>query len=137
MKKIFVMMIIGLVLLAGCAGKAEEVKTIQVDGGGSYYEISVDQLSQMMENKDFTLVNVHIPYEGDIPNTDVSIAYNEIELHLDQLPADQSAKIVLYCRSDSMSGIAAKVLAGLGYTNVYDVDGGFNAWKAAGYPFNE
>ncbi|MFN2184312.1 MAG: rhodanese-like domain-containing protein [Anaerolineae bacterium] len=32
-----------------------------------------------------------------------------------------------------MSTSAAEELVELGYTNVMEVDGGFNAWKAAGY----
>lgn len=136
MKRLLPVMVLGLFILAGCAGSANGVKTIEVDGG-SYYEVSIQEFARMMENKDFTLVNVHIPYEGDIPGTDVSIPFDEMEQHLEQLPADKDAQIVLYCRSDRMSGIAAEVLAKLGYTNVYDVDGGFNAWRDAGYPFIE
>jgi rhodanese-related sulfurtransferase len=34
-----------------------------------------------------------------------------------------------------MSTSAAKELADLGYTKVFEVDGGFNDWKAAGYEF--
>jgi rhodanese-related sulfurtransferase len=32
-----------------------------------------------------------------------------------------------------MSTTAAEELAAAGYANVLEVDGGFNAWKAAGY----
>lgn len=102
--------------------------------GGAYTDVSVAELQSMLKNKDFVFVNVHIPFEGNIPQTDQSIAYDTIEQHLDQLPADKNAKIVLYCRSDRMSEIASKKLVELGYTNIYNLDGGFAAWEQAGLP---
>lgn len=98
-----------------------------------YFDISVLQLAEMMLNKEFTLVNVHIPYEGEIPQTDLFIPFDRITdtENLKKLP-DKNAQIVLYCRSGSMSTSAAKNLVQLGYTNIMELDGGFNAWKRAG-----
>ncbi len=95
-------------------------------------EISVTQLYQMIEEKDFILINVHVPYEGEIPQTNMFIPYNKIGEHLDELPAENK-KIVLYCISDRMSTIAANTLAKAGYSNLYNLKGGMKAWKAAGY----
>lgn len=97
-----------------------------------YVDISVEQLAAMLDRKDFTLVNVHIPYEGELTKTDRFIPYDQIGEQLDQLPA-KDAPIVLYCRSGRMSTEAAQALVEQGYTNVYELDGGFNAWQAAGY----
>jgi len=99
--------------------------------------ISVTELQDLMNKEEFTLVNVHIPLEGNIAGTDAMIPYDEIENHLDQLPADKNAKIVIYCLSGSMSRVAMQTLIHLGYTNVFDLENGYNAWVAHGLPLKE
>jgi rhodanese-related sulfurtransferase len=102
--------------------------------GGQYRDVMVPELQAMLQRKNFPLINVHVPYAGDIPLTDASIRYDEITSHLDQLPTDKTAPIVLYCRTGPMSTRAAQDLVRLGYTNVYNLVGGFNAWVEAGLP---
>ena len=97
--------------------------------------VNPEELNEMLSTKDFIMVNVHIPFEGDIPGTDLFIPYNQISQYLDELPNDKKSKIVVYCRSGSMSDIAAKELISFGFTNIINLEGGFNAWVAAGFPF--
>jgi len=124
--------------LAACSPQADPGTdvVVPVDGGGHYTDITPDRLAGMLEDKDFSLVNVHVPYEGEIAGTDLFIAFDEIGERLDELPPAE-AKIVLYCRSGSMSAIAARELVAARYTNVWNLDGGMNAWRAQGYPLEE
>ena len=108
-------------------------KRVAVEGG-FYTDINVAELQAMLANKDFVFVNVHVPFEGNIAKTDLSIPYDQIGQNLDRLPSDKNAKIVLYCRSGRMSDIAAKTLVGLGYTNIWNLSGGMAAWEQAGLP---
>ena len=109
-------------------------RPVRVGNAGTYRDITVAELQKMLENKDFLLINVHIPFQGNIPGTDLSIPFNQIEQQADKLPKDKQAKIVVYCRSGAMSAIAARTLVQMGYTNVYNLAGGMIAWSQAGLP---
>jgi rhodanese-related sulfurtransferase len=133
MKKI-ILILLGVLVLVACQTKPVAGETVTVTGG-SYQNISPAELNTMLKNKDFVFVNVHIPFAGNIADTDLSIPYDQISTseNLSQLPADKSAKIVLYCRSGRMSEIAAEELVSLGYTNLWNLDGGMVAWEQAGF----
>ncbi len=130
-------MLVALLLLAACSSPAASSPPVDVVGNqvsvseGNYTDVSVNELQVMQAKKDFTFVNVHIPFEGDIAGTDLSIPYDQIAQNLDKLP-DKTAKIVLYCRSGRMSAIAAETLVGLGYSDIWNLSGGMAAWEQAG-----
>jgi rhodanese-related sulfurtransferase len=135
-KVLIIVLVFGTIIIAACSASTDSSSVGQEVSvnGGTYTNITVPELESMLEEKDFTFVNVHIPFEGDIPNTDIFIQFDQIDQNLDLLPVDKDAKIVLYCRSGNMSSTASKTLVDLGYTNIWNLDGGFNAWKAAGLP---
>lgn len=51
-----------------------------------------------------------------------------------QAPLDPSARVILHCASGGRSALAAATLQQMGYDRVAHLDGGMNAWKAAGKP---
>jgi rhodanese-related sulfurtransferase len=127
------------VVLSACGGDAADTTaqpTASSPGSAApaYTDVSPSELATMLESKDFVFVNTHVPYEGEIEQTDLFLPYDQAAELVDQLPPDKAAKIVVYCRSDRMSRIAADVWAEAGYTNLYNLSGGFVAWEDAGYP---
>lgn len=130
-----------VLVLAACGGSATPAapsgtvgSVVQTDGG-SYTNLTPQELKAMLEHKDFVFVNTHIPYEGELEGTDAFVPYDALAENLGKLPSDKNAKIVLYCRSGRMSTSAAQELVKKGFTNVYNLDGGWEGWKAAGFPF--
>lgn len=131
MMKIF-LFFLAAILLAGCLSRPITGETVTTSSG-SYQNVSAAELHELLEDKDFVLVNVHIPFAGNIAGTDLSIPYDQIEQNLAKLPSDKNAKILLYCRSGRMSEIAAEDLTELGYTNVWNLEGGMVQWEQAGF----
>lgn len=123
-------------LQGGPSTPATAAKNVSVPGG-FFMNAEAAELKRMLLNKDFFLVNVHVPYEGEIAATDAFIPYNEVETNLSKFPADKSAKIFLYCRSGRMSATAAETLVKLGFKNISNLEGGMIAWKNAGFPILE
>lgn len=100
---------------------------------GVYQTLTIDTFADILttDPDDYTILNVHIPYAGEIEGTDANVAYNDIEALMAALP-DKNAPIILYCRSGNMSEQASHALLELGYTQVWDVPGGMNAWRESG-----
>lgn len=122
----FVLALAAMALAAGaaCGGGSD---------GGSATLLSPAAYRDAIAQGDAFVVNVHIPYEGEIQGTDAFIPFDDIAAHADELPADKSAPLYIYCMSGRMSAEATPDLQALGYTNIIDLDGGMEAWQAAGF----
>lgn len=135
MNRFLIPLTLVVIFLTACGNQpvASSVTGTKVNvAGGSYTNVAPKQLEQMLAAKDFAFINVHIPYEGEIANTDAFIPYDKIAENVGKFPADKNAKVVLYCRSGRMSAIAAEELIKRGYSNVWNLNGGMVAWEGAG-----
>ncbi len=124
--------LVTFVLLGLLAGSAQQARGAA--GSVPYRNITPAQLTVMLRQKDFALINVHIPYAGEIKGTDAFIPYAEVGAKVPRLFADRRAKIIVYCQTGRMSTIAAEALVRLQYTNVLNLEVGMVAWRQAGYP---
>ena len=101
--------------------------------GGSYTRVPAPEFESLTREEGVAVVNTHVPFQGMLPRTDLSIPYDEVGRSLKELPKDKDTKIALYCLGGPMSAAAAETLVGLGYTDVWDLEGGMEAWEDAGY----
>lgn len=61
-------------------------------------------------------------------DNEVPEAWRDARLH------DRSRPIITHCVVGPLGAIAAKTLQDMGFTNVSYMEGGIEAWKAAGFP---
>jgi rhodanese-related sulfurtransferase len=97
--------------------------------------LTPEQLLDMLDAKDFALINVHVPYAGEIPGTDAHIPYTDVDAIEEHLGHDKGAKVVLYCRTGPMSQIAGDELVDRGYCRLSDMSAGSYQWEQLGYPY--
>ena len=72
--------------------------------------------------------------QGHLPGAN-HISKSYIEQQIEGAVPDRDAPVILYCAGGVRSLFAAQTLAGMGYTNVASMAGGFGAWKGAGLEF--
>lgn len=95
----------------------EELKA-RLDAGE---KINLLDVRQPEETAEYNIGGIAIPL-GKIQMMDT----DEIEDWRDQ-------EIICYCRSGNRSGIASKILEGMGFSNVRNLSGGMLKWKEINY----
>ena len=120
-----------LLLIVPAAAMAERGTQVSIEEG-TYSSISAAELSEMLASKDFYLVNVHVPYAGEIPGTDALISYLDTEARIGDYPHDKDSKIVIYCMTNRMASVAVRQLLKDGFKNIYMLDGGNDGLESSG-----
>jgi rhodanese-related sulfurtransferase len=126
------------VLAAGCDTNSddEDISGYAEPGteaptGEAYTRLDPDAFADRMGEESAVVINVHIPYEGEIEDTDEFIPYDKI-VGDSRLPEDKDRQILLYCRSGRMSEEAGAALFQEGYTKLAHLEGGMIAWEHSG-----
>jgi rhodanese-related sulfurtransferase len=118
--------IIGILLIA-------LVIAISFDSGNDVQNLDSKEFSGLISSEKVFLINVHTPYEGEIEGTDlIAEDWENMENYINKLPEDKNMPVAIYCRSGRMSSSAAEQLRELGYTNIYNLEGGMNSWENSG-----
>ncbi len=132
MAKLALALIVGTLLTAACAKNGTDHAARTAEPAGSVTLLAPADYKTAIAGSGAFVVNLHIPYEGEIEGTDAFIPFDRVAEHATELPADKSAPLYIYCRSGRMSAEATPDLQRLGHTNIIDLDGGMRAWEEAG-----
>ena len=92
--------------------------------------ISVHELKRKTETREaFELIDVREPFEYEIARIDGAklIPLGEIADRTDELQREQP--IVVHCHSGKRSAQAVRLLQQRGFSNVYNLEGGIDAWS--------
>lgn len=110
-------------LLAGCGGGSAEVT-----------EVDATAASEIVSSGEALVLDVRTPAEfaaGHLPgavNIDV-----ESSSFADRVSGlDEGEPTLVYCQTGNRSGVATDAMADLGFTELSELEGGIEAWAAAG-----
>ena len=87
-----------------------------------------------LERGEVQIVDVRAPHEwaaGHLPSAP-NIPLGSLPERLGELSRDRA--VVLHCQGGTRSMIAASILQAAGFREVADLEGGYEAWTAAGEP---
>ena len=116
---------------------AKTSKNILDEARAQIKSIDIDEARRMLDQPGTVLLDVREGDEwrqGHIPQA-VGIPRGFLELRVEEKVPDHKTPVILQCASGTRSLLAARSLRELGYENVYNLTGGFNAWKDRGLPW--
>jgi rhodanese-related sulfurtransferase len=103
------------------------------DNSTAQTKLSPDDFEKLIQtDKNVQLVDVRTPQEmanGHIEKAvNINIADADFQAKMSQL--DKTKPVAVYCGVGGRSGKAAAILTTLGFTKIYDLQGGMTAWKS-------
>jgi adenylyltransferase/sulfurtransferase len=116
---------------------AKTSKNILDEARAQIKSIDIDEARRMLEKPGTVLLDVREGDEwrqGHIPQA-VGIPRGFLELRVEEKVPDHKTPVILQCASGTRSLLAARSLREMGYENIYNLTGGFNAWKDRGLPW--
>jgi len=107
-----------------------------MSGGAGYENVSVNEFSRIIAQKDVQILDVRTPEEyaeGHIEGA-LLANYNGEAFKEDALKVlDKGKKVAVYCRSGRRSALAAEILSKEGFT-LYNLETGINGWTKDNKP---
>ena len=96
----------------------------------SYKCISIDEAKALIEKGGANIADVRDPASHQSANIENSINIQQENIEEFISTTDKDKPLIIYCYHGNSSQGAADYFFNQGYTEVYSMDGGFEAWRA-------
>ena len=116
---------------------AKTSKSLLDEARASIKQVGVEEARDLMKKSGAVVVDVRESDEwrqGHIPEA-IFIPRGFLELRVEEKIPDHKAPVIVQCASGTRSLYASRTLREMGYENLYNMNGGFNAWKDKGLPW--
>ena len=110
-----------IILFISCENNKGEFKLLEYQSYKSHIENNSVQLFDVRTPEEYNLGHINGAVNIDFKNEE--IFYRSFE------KLDKSKPVYLYCRSGNRSKKSADILIELGFSKVYDLNGGFIEWN--------
>ena len=104
--------------------------------GEPFTRIDVHEAKTMIDKQEVQVIDSREPHEhheGHVPGS-IQIQHMATLAQADRIARDKP--VLFICKSGQRSAVAAEFAAAVGITDIYNVEGGHDAWRAAGYPMS-
>jgi len=136
LKLSFYVLSIGLIIFS-CSESTEEnglnnndsVTEVSTEVYAITKNVNANEFNSLIE-KGGSLIDVRTPEEvvnGAIEGS-INIDFNNSSFKSDIEKLDKNVQVLVYCASGGRSGRAMDIMKGMGFKEVYNLNGGYNGW---------
>lgn len=139
MKQILTAAFLSFAALSASCQNPQSSHTAQNKGGQIERTIPVSEFEKKLAGSGVQLIDVRTPEEyaeGHLKGA-VNMNVNDDGFDAQVAKLDKTKPVLLYCRSGKRSANASGKMHDLGFTEIYNLDGGIIGWGSAGKPIEK
>jgi rhodanese-related sulfurtransferase len=118
------------------SSKEMTAKDLVAEASASVKTVSLAEAKESLGKGGVVFLDVREDKEfksGHIPGA-MHLSRGMVEFQIDKKIPDKNIKIFIYCKTGGRASLAAANLIKMGYKNIVNIEGGWDAWMKAGYP---
>lgn len=124
---------LSILLVVACSNNKTTETVSEKSGTVINKSVGIDEFEKLLSAKTAQLIDVRTPEEFEPAHIKdaKNININDVDFETQVSSLTKTAPVLVYCLSGGRSSAAAEKLGEMGFTEVYNMEGGIMAWDAA------